>query len=124
MSKDEMRLDYSLYEIDKLMYSQQKKPMLTPAEQFIVYNKISKWFEDKRYVMVLCRERNDYTVFNFINKDYKHAARDLQECLNNRGLVIDLQFHEEFDAWELWVKIEGNVYMFRMFECEDFIIED
>ena len=108
------------------------------------YNKIMPYNEDQlkenleflyewtfnkgaKYYMLLCKERSDYTVFNFsslIDKKYHYGiTKDLKECLKNRGVILDIRYVQDTDAWEIWLRSNGESFMFMFFECNDFIIE-
>lgn len=112
----------SLYELNKQGF--QYVPAISKEKITEKLREIGKWFENKKYCMLLCRERYDYTVFNFIKKAYTQAAlNDLRECINNRGKCLDIIYEDDHDAYEIWIRIDNEVFMFLLFECEDFIIE-
>ena len=50
--------------------------------------------------MLLCRERNDYTTIHINNFQFDKAIQELQEILESRGEVVDIQFAHESNAWE------------------------
>ena len=58
----------SLYELNKQGF--QYVPAISKEKTTEKLKEIGKWFKDKKYCMLLCRERYDYTVFNFIKKGY------------------------------------------------------
>lgn len=112
----------SLYELNKQGF--QYVPAISKEKTTEKLKEIGKWFKDKKYCMLLCRERYDYTVFNFIKKGYTQAAlNDLRECINNRGKCLDIIYEDDKDAYEIWIRIDKEVFMFLLFDCEDFIIE-
>ena len=87
---------------------------------------ISKWFMRKKYCLLLCKEISDYTIFNFKQGAYKDAAFvNLKACMSNRRYkIMDIIYKDEHDAFEIWVRDrEDNIYMYYLFDCEDFIIE-
>lgn len=114
----------SLYEINKQGYSK----VLPYNEENLVnsLNEVHEWFRDNNinYAMMLCKELSDYTVFDFTHgMDKKEAADvELRNCLKNRGLILDIVYKEDVGAFEIWLKINDEVYMYYLFECEDFII--
>lgn len=42
------------------------------------------------YYMLLCRERNDYTLFHFTSGNEYQVFKDLIDCLDNRGAIKDI----------------------------------
>lgn len=124
-SLDQQRVGItSLYELNKQGY----KDILpyNDVDFHQALTKIEEWFEGKRYCMLLCKERSDYTVFNFCSDtpDYEEAAHsELKECLDNRGGCLDIKYDICLDGFEVWMRIDKEVYMFYLFECGDFILE-
>lgn len=60
-----------------------------------------------QFLMMLCREKNDYTLFNFQNGWglYEVFAQDVIECLLNRGYgVVEYELVNDNQAIEIWVK--------------------
>lgn len=112
----------SLYDINKQGFN--NVPPIQSGDLYGKLCKIGDWFQEKKYCMFLCRERYDYTVFNFIKGAYKQAAvNDLRECINGRGKCLDVIYEDDRDAWEIWMRIDGEVYMYLLFNCYDFIVE-
>lgn len=61
-----------------------------------------------KYYCLLCRERNDYTIFN-LKRDYEVSklSSDLFVTLANRGSVIFIDNCEDNKtAYEIWIR--GN----------------
>lgn len=54
--------------------------------------------------MLLCRERNDYTIFHINNFRFDEAIQELKEVLESRGEIIDISFVHGQNAWECWVR--------------------
>ena len=54
-------------------------------------------------------------------------VKDLRECLENRGRVLDIRYIQDQDAWEIWVRIFENDshqnYMYMFFNAEGFVVE-
>ena len=91
----------SMYDINKNLMAQEKP--LDP----IATNRAVKDAADgvlasfKRYWMLLCRERNDYTVF-IINSS-KNLENELKETLLNRGQLLDITQQEDGN-FEIWIR--------------------
>lgn len=54
------------------------------------------------YWMLLCRERNDYTIFR-LEDSYCDFCDALIECLNNRGKVLDITKQPD-NNYEIWIR--------------------
>ena len=112
----------SMYEINKNLMKEDKP--LDP----IMINKVVKSTADgilssfKKYWMLLCRERNDYTVF-IINSS-NNLENELKETLLNRGqlLSIDLQEDGNFEIWIRDPETEEN-FVYYLFDYTFGIIE-
>jgi hypothetical protein len=62
------------------------------------------------YLMLLCNDRRDYTIFHLHHKNknaIKKFENDLKICLNNRGTTLTI---EQVDpvSWEIWVREEDK----------------
>lgn len=72
-----------------------------------VYNsklkEIATKFKKLNYAMLLCRERNDYTVFKIMGAPRSNIIEELHQCLKNRGTVI-LMDEQPDGAWEIWIR--------------------
>ena len=126
----------SLYDLNKQVISQlPEMPQNKIQEQLA---QIEKWFSKKegKYFILLCREKSDYTLFNFngkeipdvfpefINKMSRKAIEELETCIKNRGILMSINKASE-DAWELWIKdfFNKEINMYMLFECGQMVIE-
>jgi len=79
--------------------------------------------EDKTYWMLLCRERNDYTVF-CVKDSMVELTEAIKDCLVNRGQVLDIT--EQSDGnYEIWIRdylTQENV-VYYLFDYNEAIIE-
>ena len=92
-----------------------------------------EWVKEQRcdYTMLLCHERRDYTILHYKDREdktYKNAImKDLLECIENRGKLLDIQYIQDQDAWEIWIRVfenkEHQNYMYMFFNAEGFIVE-
>lgn len=94
-----------------------------------LYPKIDDY---KKYYMLLCREKNDYTIFSCAHSreetnDYANITtnivNELVEVLHYRGNWIAGDYDEKNDAWQLWVNRGGQANVYLFFEAEGFVIE-
>lgn len=75
------------------------------------------------YFMMLCRERNDYTIFRLESDDkYEKAAEEVYLCLDERGEILSVNKTEDDYAYELWIRRSGLVYMFMLFPYDSAVI--
>jgi hypothetical protein len=76
--------------------------------------------------MLLCRERYDFTLFNLLNKNDLSLAsgiKELKECLENRGAIISIDLTENKDAYEIWIKIDDEPFVYYLFPYDLGVIE-
>lgn len=75
------------------------------------------------YWMLLCRERYDFTVFHF-SKSVDDLADAINECLRNRGDVIDFVTRDD-GSYEIWIrdkKTKEN-FAYYLFDYNGAVIE-
>lgn len=81
------------------------------------------WQTAAPYWMLLCRERNDYTVFR-LEESKKEFFSALKECLTNRGKVLDITKQEDSN-YEIWIRdfdTDENV-VYYLFNYTNAVIE-
>jgi len=113
----------NLYDLNKTLYSKMPK-MKTEDFQKDVLN-IGMWFSsrtERRYFMLLCRELNDYTVFEFKAPKFDVAKEELRSLILSRGIPVGIDYEHSSDTYDVWVKRGKEVYMYKLFPCDDFII--
>lgn len=114
----------SAYDYNKALYAQATEPL--PPE--IVNEKLENWFNMRLdgYAMLLCRERNDYTVFHLYQNQNPNppavAVQELWICLNNRGMVVDMDL-QEAGGWEIWIKDGKDAFVYYLFPFDEGVIE-
>jgi len=123
----------TLYDLNKQIISQlPEMPQEQIQEQLF---KIKEWIaaSDTNYIMLLCREKADYTLFHFCGrrmvisweKDIpSNTIKALEECIKNRGILMSINKATE-DAWEIWIKdfFDKEIHMYMLFECGQMVIE-
>lgn len=113
----------NLYDFNKQAYANEKP--LDPIAANKKYSDLQKNLVGnyKEYWMLLCRERNDYTVFKI--KTIEGTVSALKECIANRGELLDIEFLEDGN-YEIWLRDfatkENVVYYF--FDYSDAVIEE
>ena len=81
-----------------------------------------------QYLMMLCREKNDYTLFNFYDTwDEAQFADDVIECFENRGVgIVNSEVIDGGVAMEIWVKRPGQmeeIDLYYLFPADNMVIE-
>ena len=113
----------NLYEMNKQLISKEKK--LGPNARKDILLRSRLWFRDsiKRYAMLLCHEKRDYTVFS-VNDSPAQAALILLECIDNRGELISFEHTTDgTDAFEIWIRIDEEDYCYYLFNYDAAVIE-
>lgn len=76
------------------------------------------------FYMLLCNERKDYTIFQC--KSFKSSTvmlDELKECIKNRGELLSIEPTEDGFAYEIWTKIDENVFVYYLFPYDNAVIE-
>ena len=79
--------------------------------------------------MLLCKEQSDYTIFRFLGDRHRTeeseaaAAILVDECLVNRGDVIVIDEADISQAFEIWLRIDGENYLYYLFPYDNAVIE-
>lgn len=131
MSDDGNITTNSLYMLNQQAYNR-VYPLNKEEKQECLSN-LYEWVKEQRcdYTMLLCHERRDYTILHYKNRQdntYKVATmKDLKECIDNRGKLLDVRYLQDQDAWEIWLRIfengERQNYMYMFFNAEGFVVE-
>lgn len=123
----EIQIGTTLYDINKQII--EKESPLTKAELQQIQDKLETWFNWylDGYAMLLCRQRYDFTVFHLYQKSNpnppKIAAQELIELLKERGKILSIEKEIDDNKWEIWLKIDKEVFAYYLFPCDDFVIE-
>ena len=119
----------TLYDFNKQILSKQKK--LNQFEIDQVKSEIEEWFnwQIDGYAMLLCRERYDFTIFHLYEKQNsnpcKIAVTELIDLLNNRGNILSIEKDSNTmnNAWEIWLEIDKEIFVYYLFNCDDWVIQ-
>jgi hypothetical protein len=91
---------------------------------------ITKHFKQK-YLMLLCHELRDYTLFNLEKTNswaiaqpttVYQTANDIVECMTNRGQLLVMDEQED-GAWELWIRNDEGCFAYYLFPYGEAVIE-
>lgn len=128
LKKNEVILG-NLYDMNKQAMLSQS--VLTKEQIDEIKPDLEDWFNWTLdgYAMLLCRERYDFTVFHLYEKENPNppqiAVTELIDLLKNRGKILSIEKDSETmnNAWEIWVKIDGEAFAYYLFGCDDWVIE-
>lgn len=115
----------TLYDMNKQCYSKEK-----PLDPIGLNQGITKMIEDiinrkkpsHPYWMLLCRERNDYTLFIIFTKE--GTINEMIPTLTNRGEILDIEKQEDGN-YEIWIRdiITKEVFAYYFFDYSFGIIQ-
>jgi hypothetical protein len=116
-----------MYQLNKNLVIQNEKP-LKPFEIKDKIKEIKNFFKtsNNTYFMLLCHEQRDYTLFNFLEKDIaaiSTSGNDIQECLENRGIILGIDLTEDKNAYEIWLSINDEAFCYYLFPYDLGVIE-
>lgn len=119
-------IEMTNYEIHKQLFQKIDPPDRTKLKK--LFSSVGAWFStdiECNYYMLLCREKNDYTVFHFNNMNYDQGQQSVQRLLENRGTILDIIYVHGQDAYECWIKEKSSseVYMYMLFPYNWGVIE-
>lgn len=122
--------NFSTYEANKMLIAQNGKPISKLKLNTTIGDmavRFRKWVWDNKckYFMLLCKDRSDYTLFNIVdhNFDIEEIKEALKDCFVNRGDVYDIHYEKNTDAYEIWLKIENEFYVYYLFPYGVGVIE-
>ena len=125
----------NVYDMSKNIVGQFKP--LNALELASAQTRVEEWLEKTtddsgvRYWMLLCRERNDYTVFAahpHINDpvyDIGGIAGEVLGCASDRGTILDVCLDDNEKAYEIWVNTadDSEIHMYLLFPYNQGVIE-
>ena len=112
----------SLYE-----YSKQIVANEVPMDPILFNQKmieVSMDMVEHTYMMLLCHDRRDYTIFHIANADKKIAAKEISETLYNRGKIL-LVDKQKDGSWEIWIRdsLTDENFAYYLFPYDDGVVE-
>lgn len=109
MGKDiKINTGQTLYDINKDYVLKNYKKLSKEEIQEQLDKSLKKYvkrYGESRYSMLLCSEKNDYTIFQMkenTKKNINQLKTDLYECLYNRGKIYHIEFNN-FGVIECWI---------------------
>ena len=118
-----MALEVNMYEFNKANMAQIKPLDIIWFNQNC--NTVAKEIAGggPTYWMLLCREKYDYTIIHFVDS-VDELAKAINECLRNRGNVLDFVKREDGN-YEIWIRdreTEEN-FVYYLFNYDEAIVE-
>ena len=101
---------------------------LSHVEMAGLQKKIEDFFNWKCdcYAMLYCRERSDITLFHMYENQNENppavAAAECLGCCTDRGELISAEEQEDGN-YELWIRIDDEVYAYYLFPYDNAVIE-
>lgn len=122
-------MNFTVYDYNKNIMKQW--PVLEGEGLENVKQELRNYLEStpaEQYLMMLCREKNDYTLFNFYDTwDDAQFANDVMECFANRELgIVNVEVIDDGVAMEIWAKRPGQMEeadLYYIFPADSMIIE-
>lgn len=111
------KFNMSAYDTNKTMMRQM--PVLSSEEiDQSIRDIVIPFLSDKtlEYYMLLCRERNDYTIFSFSQTTYNEKfKKEFIETLENRGHIQSIHLNDD-SVIEIWIKILEESFVYYFFD--------
>ena len=119
----------TLYDFNKQLILKEGK--MTKAQIEKIKPELEEWFnwQIDGYAMLLCRERYDFTVFHLYEKENRNppqvATKELLDLLHSRGRILSIEKDTEVlnNAWEIWLEINKEAFVYYLFNCDDWVIQ-
>ena len=75
------------------------------------------------FYMLLCNEQKDYTIFNLMMPDVSRVCySELAECLENRGELLSFEPTEDGIAYEIWLRVNDEIFVYYFFPYDSAVI--
>lgn len=121
----------NLYDMNKQIML--NEPKISEDRLVEVVSQLYTWITDRtnqHYFMLLCHERRDFTLFNIQPKgilgttigQVNTMVNDIIECMTNRGTLLAADLQDD-GAWELWLRIEDECFVYYLFPYGEAVLE-
>lgn len=85
------------------------------------------FFVTNKFAMLLCNEQKDYTVFAMISNQSREsqvatAKEELYTCLSNRGELLSFEKTEDGIAFEIWLRINEEIFVYYLFPYNEAVL--
>ena len=127
-NKSQAKVDLgNLYDVNKTLMKE--LPDLTLEELELKKEELIDFINGHgdEYFMLLCNDRKDYTIFNFMDRTETGINNGisilLDECLPNRGTLKSIALTEDQNAIEIWILINNECFCYYLFPYDLGVIE-
>lgn len=112
-----INLGLTKYEVNKMIVAQ--LPSLINEKQLRTSVQLIRDFiKQEHYYMLLSNELNYYTLFD-VSAKYEEKAEDIViECLQNIGVIQQINYNEDNTAIECWIKNKKGTFMLMLFNYD------
>lgn len=117
-------LSLGLYDFNKALVAQ--LPLLTKEELKKYSEELDKYYDATKaeYYMLLCHDYRYYTLLHHNPKCNEDTfGNTVIDCLNNAADIISLNYEKDQKAYEIWVRINEEIYAFYLFEYDRGVVE-
>lgn len=85
----------------------------------------SQSLKNIKYWMLLCREKADYTLFDFIRKDnLDFFGSEFMETIENRGKIKSIEKDNYAGTHiEIWIDVDGEDHCYMFFPYNEGVIQ-
>lgn len=85
------------------------------------------FFATNKFAMLLCNEQKDYTVFAMISNQSREnqvatAKEELYTCLSNRGELLSFEKTEDGIAFEIWLRVNEEIFVYYLFPYNEAVL--
>lgn len=122
---DDMNLNLSLYDLNKSTIAQ--LPLATEEDKANYALELDEYQDatQANYYMMLC---HDYHYYTILHHNHDASAIDgfgvtVLDCLNNTGDLITMEYDKEQKAYEIWMKINDEAYVFYLFNYDIGVVD-
>lgn len=117
-------LSLNLYDLNKNLVAQ--LPPLTKKELQNYVEELDEYHDAAaaNYYMLLCHDYRYYTILHFNpESNYDSFGKTVIDCLNNAADIISMEFDKEQNTYEIWVRIDEQIYVFYLFEYDRGVVD-
>lgn len=116
-----LSLGITEYEINKMIIAQ--LPSLITDAQLSKGKELIRQYTHNHitsvgYYMLLCKDISFYTVFEVCDEYEENVEDIVLECLQNQGVIQQINESEVEHAIECWIKNKNGVFMFLLFNYD------
>ena len=108
----------TLYDMNKAAVAATEKPLKKHEIKDKIRN-VKKFFEEGRKYFMLLFNFNEKTDFSL-----QHAINDLQECLENRGIIMSIDMDPKNLIYEIWIMVDDQAFAYYLFPYDIGVLEE